>query len=80
MSDNLIYTRIVITRDVVQGKPRIAGTRVMVYQVLDMLAAGRTADEITSEDYFPNITVTDVYLCIAYASRVIQRISGDTGL
>ena len=38
----MLLDRIVVSRDVVHGKPRIAGTRVMVYQVLDLLAAGKT--------------------------------------
>jgi uncharacterized protein (DUF433 family) len=72
MTEQTIIDRIVVSRDVVHGKPRIAGTRVMVYQVLDLLAAGKTIAEITSEDYFPDITEADIRACIAYASLVIR--------
>lgn len=44
----------------------------MVYQVLDLLASGKTIAEITSDDYFPDITEADVRACIAYASQMIR--------
>ncbi len=73
MVDYPIEERIVVSRDVTHGKPRVAGTRVMVYQVLDLLAAGKTTVEIMSDDYFPNLTAEDVLACVAYASRVVQN-------
>lgn len=72
MMQQTLLDRIVVTRDVAHGKPRIAGTRVMVYQVLDLLAAGKSSAEITSADYFPDLTEDDVRACIAYASQVIR--------
>lgn len=72
-NDECVLTdRIVVSRNVLHGKPRIAGTRIMVYQILDLLSAGKTVEEITSDDYFPDITAEDVYACIEYASHVIQ--------
>ncbi len=68
MADQVISDRIVVSRDVVHGKPRIAGTRIMVYQVLDLLAAGKTPAEVISPDYFPDLTLDDVRACIAYAN------------
>lgn len=65
--------RIVVSRDVCHGRPRIAGTRIMVHQILDLIAAGKSISEITSEDYFPDITREDVLACVAYASQVIQH-------
>ena len=73
MSDIHLTERIVVSRDVCHGKPRIAGTRIMVYQVLDLLAAGRTVDDITSADYFPALSGADVLACLAYASQTVQR-------
>lgn len=72
MAEQTLLDRIVVSREVAHGKPRVAGTRVMVYQVLDLLAAGKTTPEITSEDYFPDLTEQDVRACILYASRVIR--------
>lgn len=72
MGEQQLSDRIVISRDVVHGKPRITGTRIMVYQVLDLLVAGKLIDEILSDDYFPDLTVADIHACIAYASQVIR--------
>lgn len=32
----------------------------MVSQILDLLAAGKTPEEIVSDDYFPDITLEDI--------------------
>lgn len=71
--EQYLTDRIVVSRDVCHGKPRIAGTRIMVYLVLDLLANRKTIEEITSSDYYPDLTREDVLACIDYASRVIQR-------
>jgi uncharacterized protein (DUF433 family) len=68
--------RIVVSRAICHGKPRIAGTRIMVHLILDLLAAGKTVAEITGEDHYPDITPDDVYACILYASRVVQNSVG----
>lgn len=64
--------RIVVARDICHGKPHVAGTRIMVYQVLDLLAAGKSIDEIRSDEYFPELTVEDIFACLRYASQVIR--------
>ena len=58
-----LATRIVADPEVVHGRPRIAGTRMRVMDVLDLLAAGATVDEITE----------DVQACIAYAAAQSDR-------
>ncbi|MBK8023855.1 MAG: DUF433 domain-containing protein [Chloroflexi bacterium] len=64
--------RIVFSRDVMHGKPSVAGTRITVAQVLDLLAAGKTPAEVISEDYYPDLTLDDVRACLFYASRIIR--------
>ena len=54
MAEQILSERIVVSRDVLHGKPHIAGTRIMVYQILDLLAVGKTTDDILSDDYFPD--------------------------
>lgn len=73
MTDHPVFDRIVVSRDVMHGKPRVAGTRITVTQVLDLLAAGKTMSEITSEDYFPALTQADVLACIGYTSQMIRE-------
>lgn len=64
---DFLNSRIVATPNIVHGKPRIAGTRIMVYLILDLLASGKTIEEIISDDYYPDITREDVLACIEYA-------------
>jgi uncharacterized protein (DUF433 family) len=45
----------------------------MVYQVLDLLAAGLSPQEIISEDYFPDLALEDVYACIVYANQLVKN-------
>jgi uncharacterized protein (DUF433 family) len=73
MAEYKLHDRIVISPEVCHGKPRIQGTRIMVYQILDLLAEGAPITEIISEDYFPGLTVEDVLACVGYTSRVIQN-------
>jgi uncharacterized protein (DUF433 family) len=70
--EQTLSDRIVVSREVAHGKPRIAGTRIMVYQILDLIAAGKSVAEITGEGYFPEIRSADVLACVAYASQVIR--------
>jgi len=55
------------------GQAVIAGTRVLVSAILDCLAAGMTAEEITAE--YPTVTVPGVRAAAAYgaASRNTQE-------
>lgn len=69
MGEIHLTERIVVSRDVLHGKARIIGTRIMVSQILDLLAAGKSVDDITSDDYFPDITMEDVLACLQYAKR-----------
>ena len=70
--EHLLRDRIVVSRDICHGKPRIAGTRIMVYQLLDLLAANLSIETIIGEDYFPDLSREDVLACVAYASQVVQ--------
>jgi uncharacterized protein (DUF433 family) len=45
----------------------------MVWQILDLLATGIKPEEIVSENYFPQITLKDVYACIAYANQLVKN-------
>jgi uncharacterized protein (DUF433 family) len=70
--EDFIADRIVSTANIVHGKPRIAGTRIMVYLILDLLADGSTIEEIIEKDY-PTITKEDILACIAYASTILKK-------
>ena len=61
-----LLDRILIDPEIVHGHPAIRGTRLRVTDVLSLLAAGSTEDEIL-EDY-PYLTVDDIRACLAYAA------------
>ena len=53
------------------GKPCIRDTRITVYDVLDYLASGMSAAEISHE--FPELTVEDIRACLAFAADRERR-------
>jgi len=65
-------SRIVATADVLHGKPRIKGTRIMVEQVLDLLSTGLSPESIQKE-YFPDLTREDILACLRYARDLVRN-------
>ena len=64
------------------GKPRIAGTRIRVQDIVFWTEEGRSPDEIVSS--FPHLTLADVYAALAYyhdnRSLIDQNIRDDDAL
>ena len=54
------------------GQPCIAGTRITVANVLELIEAGISMNEITTE-YYPDVTMEQVKACVRYAIEVIQN-------
>jgi uncharacterized protein (DUF433 family) len=52
------------------GKPCIAGTRITVQAVLELLDAGLSFERII-RDYYPDITTKDIQACIQYAIALV---------
>ena len=52
------------------GKPCVAGTRITVQSVLELLREGLTTAEIR-RDYYPDLTPEDVRACLQYAIDLI---------
>jgi len=44
----------------------------MVEQVLDLLEAGKSFDEI-KEDYFAELTTDDIKACLRFARQLVQN-------
>ena len=55
------------------GKPCIRGLRITVYDVLEYLAGGMSEEEIVRD--FPDLTVTDIRACLAFAADRERRLS-----
>jgi uncharacterized protein (DUF433 family) len=63
--------RITISPDQCHGRPCIRGTRMRVSDVLGLLAAGATTDEILSD--YPHLEADDIRAAIAFAARQIDH-------
>ena len=71
MTKNELLSRISVSPDVCFGKPCIAGHRIWVSLVLDMLASGMTIADVLAQ--YPGITKEDVLACIAYAAEMTRE-------
>ena len=62
--------RITVNPQIHFGKPCIAGTRITVQNVLELLNEGFTFEKII-EDYYPDLTVEDIQACLQYAIALV---------
>ncbi len=53
------------------GKPCVAGTRIPVVNVLELVSEGFTFEEIL-RDYYPDLQPEDIRACIRYAIEVVE--------
>lgn len=61
-----LLDRVISTPDICGGRPRLRGTRMRVSDVLDLLSAGATPDEIVADyDY---LTGDDIRAALRYAA------------
>lgn len=63
-------SRITVDPTIHFGKPCVAGTRITVQNVLELIREGIGFDEISSK-YYPDLTVDDVRACVQYAIDVV---------
>ena len=63
--------RIVIDPKVHFGKPHVAGTRIPVENVLELIQEGIPFTEIV-EKYYPDLEITDVKACAKYAAELVR--------
>jgi len=66
-----IAERIEVDPKIMHGKPVIAGTRIPVYVILQLLAGGLSPEQICQE--YPDLTKEDVQACLAYAARLTEE-------
>jgi len=64
---------ITLESDKRSGQPCIRGLRITVYDVLNMLADGMTAEEIISD--FPEIDKNDILACLSFAADKEHKIA-----
>jgi uncharacterized protein (DUF433 family) len=57
--------RIEVNPNVHFGKPRVAGTRIPVQSVLELVSEGISFAEII-QDYYPDLQTEDIRACVRY--------------
>lgn len=64
--------RITSNPKVLGGKPVIKGTRIPVADILELIEAGISFDEIR-KNYYPQISDEDIKACIHYARQMVNN-------
>lgn len=64
--------RISVDPRIAHGKPCVAGTRIMVADVLDLIAAGHGFEEIRSR-FYPDLAAEDIRACVEFARRLVAN-------
>jgi uncharacterized protein (DUF433 family) len=63
--------RIEVNPAICNGKPVVRGTRIMVRNILGMLAGGYTVDQMLAA--YPDLTRDDVTAALEYAAKVVDE-------
>lgn len=62
--------RIAVNPKIHFGKPCIAGTRITVQSILELVDEGFSFQEII-QNYYPEITIGDIRACLQYAIALV---------
>lgn len=68
----LMKERISVNPNIHFGKPCVAGTRIPVVNVLELVGEGISFEEIM-QDYYPDLQVEDIQACIKYVILKLTR-------
>jgi uncharacterized protein (DUF433 family) len=64
--------RIEVNPAICSGKPVIRGTRIMVRNILGMVAGGYTVDKIVAT--YPELSREDIIAAVEYAAKVVDEV------
>ena len=68
MRQVILNDYVVADPEICHGKPTFKGTRIMVWQVLEMLAVGESIEELIED--FPSLTPAHIRAALEYAAQV----------
>ena len=68
---NNLVERITINPEQCGGRPCIRGLRIRVTDVLELFAAGLSAEEILKE--LPDLEPQDIHACLSFAARKLDH-------
>ncbi len=63
--------RIIVDPNIHFGKPCVAGTRIKVQDVIELIQEAISFNEII-EKYYPDLTVDDIKACVKYVLDIIS--------
>jgi uncharacterized protein (DUF433 family) len=66
----VVKKRIVINPNIHFGKPCVAGTRILVQNVLELIGEGVSFEGII-RDYYPHLKTGDIRACMQYANGTV---------
>jgi uncharacterized protein (DUF433 family) len=70
--ENELLSRITSNPKICGGKPCVRGMRIRVVDVLELLAAGLSAQQIVSEE-LPSLEEKDITACLIYAASKVNH-------
>ena len=65
-----VRDRISVNPNIHFGKPCVAGTRIKVQDVLELVREGLSFTQII-QDYYPDLEVEDIRACVQYAIDIV---------
>ena len=69
----MISEYIEVNKSVQHGKPCFTGTRIPVYTVLELLEGGLSSDQITGDDYYPELSSDHVKAALHFAAEYAKN-------
>jgi uncharacterized protein (DUF433 family) len=64
--------RITVDPAILAGKPVVRGSRLSVELILELLAAGRTSQDLIAD--YPGLAHEDILACLSYASYLAHEL------
>ena len=71
MSPSELLQRVTIRPEQCGGRPCIRGMRIRVIDVLELLAAGESREQILKD--YPDLEADDIAACLLYAARRLDH-------
>ncbi len=65
-----MHDKIAVNPKIHFGKPCVAGTRITVQSVLELLDEGLSFEEVIA-DYYPELKADDIHACLRYAIALV---------
>ena len=67
----MMRERIEVNPSIHFGKPCVAGTRIPVLNVLELVSEGIPFEQIV-QDYYPDLQLDDIRACVRYAIEIVS--------